>query len=222
MVFDSTKTYPLQAVSVLSTSGRGTATDAFGRYEILVRESDSIWFSYLEKPTIKYAVAKIFNASQFDIALHINVPFMKEVFVLPRNYRMDSIQNRLNYAKVFNWQKPGLKSVTPTTPGAAVGFDLEEIIRLFQFRKNRSMASFKDRLLKEEQEKFIDRRFNKALVLRLTGLNGEERDSFMIRYRPTYEYCLMTSDYDFQSFIKKCYDLYLYEKRTGEFRKQPF
>lgn len=222
VVYDSTKTFPLQAVSVLSTSGRGTSTDAFGQYQILVKENDSVWFSYLNKPTIKYAVSKIFDASRFDIALHVNVPSLKEVIVKNRNYRLDSIQNRIDYAKVFNWEKPGLKSVTPTTPGAAVGFDLEEIIRLFQFRKNRSMTSFKERLLKEEQDKFVDHRFNKALILRLTGLNGEARDSFMTRYRPSYEFCVVTSDYEFQSYIKKCYELYLYEKRTGEFRKQPF
>jgi hypothetical protein len=31
-------------------------------------------------------------------------------------------------------------------------------------------------------------------------------DSFMVMYRPTYEFTLLTSDYDFQSYIKKCYE----------------
>ena len=216
-VYDSTRSYPLISVSVLSTSGRGTATDVFGRYEIEVKESDSIWFSYLNKPTIKYAVGRIFDASRFDIALHVNVPILREVIVKPRNYKLDSLRNREDYAKGFNWEKPRLE---PTIANGVAGFSVQEIIRMFQFRKNRSAAAFKQRLLQEEREKFIDHRFSKALVLRLTGLIGAERDSFMARCRPSYEFCLYTNDYDFQYFIKQCYEAYKLQKSDAWLQKE--
>lgn len=219
-VYDSTRSYPIISVSVLSTSGKGTVTDLYGRYEIDVKETDSIWFSYLNKPTIKYAVGKIFDASHFDIALHINIPTLKEVIVKPRNYKLDSLQNRIDYAKGFDWEKPKLKANLSGGTGAAVGFDLDEIIRMFQFRKNKSSAAFRDRLLQEERDKFIDHRFSKALVLRLTGLIGEARDSFMQRCRPTYEFCLYTPEYEFQLYIKKCYEAYKLEKSDGWLRKE--
>lgn len=209
VVYDSARIYPLQAVSVLSSSGAGTMTDANGRYEILVLETDSVWFSYLNKPTVKFAVAKIFDSQKFDIALHVNIPVLKEIILRPKNYRYDSLQNRIDYAKVFNWEKPKL---TPNMGsgeyGAAMGFDLQEIIRMFQFRKNKSMELFQERLLQQERDKFIDYRFNKALVLRLTGLTGAARDNFMARTRPTYEFCIATNDYDFQSYIKFCFEKY--------------
>lgn len=219
-VYDSTKTYPVISVSVLTSSGKGAVTDIYGQYEIDVIETDSVWFSYLNKPTIKYPVKKIVDASRFDIAIHINVPVLKEVIVKPRNYKMDSIQNRIDYAKAFDWQKPKLKANVSGDMGAAVGFDLDAIIHMFQFRKNKSNAAFRDRLLAEEREKFIDHRFNKALVLRLTGLIGDERDSFMQYCRPTYEFCLYTGDYDFQFFIKKCYEVYKLQKSEGWLRKE--
>ena len=219
-VYDSTKTYPVISVSVLSSSGKGTVTDIYGHYEIDVTETDSVWFSYLNKPTIKYAVRKIVDASRFDIAIHINVPVLKEVIVKPRNYKMDSIQNRIDYAKAFDWEKPKLKANMSSGTGGAIGFDLDEIIRMFQFRKNKSNAAFRDRLLVEEREKFIDHRFNKALVLRLTGLIGDARDSFMLRCRPSYEFCLYAGDYDFQFYIKKCYEVYKLEKSDGWLRKE--
>jgi len=218
VVYDSTKTYPVISVSVLTSSGKGTTTDIYGRYEIEVTETDSIWFSYLNKPTIKYAVAKIYDNSRFDIALHVNVPVLKEVIVKPRNYKLDSLQNRADYAKGFDWEKPKLKASMGS--GGAVGFDLEEIIRLFQFRRNKSAASFRERLLNEEREKFIDHRFSKAIVLRLTGLIGAERDSFMLRCRPIYEFCLYTGEYDFQLYIKECYEAYKLEKSDGWLRKE--
>lgn len=219
-VYDSTRTYPMVSVSVLTTSGKGTSTDIFGHYEIEVKETDSVWFSYLNKPTIKYPVSKIFDASRFDLALHINVPTLNEVIVKPRSYKMDSLQNRIDYAKAFDWEKPKLRATLGSGPGASVGFDFNEIVRMFQFRKNKSMERFRERLIQEEKDKFIDYRFSKALVLRLTGLSGEERDSFMVRCRPNYEFCLLAGDYDFQLYIKECYDAYKHEKVSNWFRKE--
>ncbi len=208
------------SVSVLTSSGKGTVTDIHGNYVIDVIETDSVWFSYLNKPTIKYPVKKIVDASRFDIAIHINVPVLKEVIVKPRNYKMDSIQNRIDYAKAFDWEKPKLKGISSGELGTPAGFDLDEIIRMFQFRKNKSNAAFRDRLLAEEREKFIDHRFNKALVLRLTGLIGDARDSFMQSCRPSYEICMYVGEYDFQYYIKKCYEAYKLKKSEGWLRKE--
>lgn len=205
MVYDSSRNYPLEAVSVLSTSGKGTVTNADGFYEIEVTEKDSIWFSYLNKPTVKFPVLKIVNTMSFDISLHVNVPVLREVKIRPRNYRQDSIQNRIDYAKVFNYQKPKLK---PSVTSSGVGFDLDEIINMFRFRRNRSMASFQQRLLMEEEDKYIDYRFNKALVRRLTLLESPELDSFMQLYRPSYTFTKMAGDYEFQYYIKTAFFRY--------------
>jgi hypothetical protein len=203
-VYDSSRSYPMPSVSVLSTGGNFSITNGDGYYEIEVTEKDSIWFSYLNKPTVKFPVLKIANPFEFDISLHVNVPVLKEVKIRQRNYKQDSTQNRSDYSKIFNYQKPGLKTVTPEY-GAAVGFDLEEIINIFRFRHNRNMASFQRRLLQQEQDKFVDHRFNKALVRRLTMLTGNELDSFMMIYRPSYEFTLAVSDYDFQQYIRTAF-----------------
>jgi plasmid maintenance system killer protein len=191
----------MESVSVLSTSGRGTMTNSDGHYEIEVQERDSIWFSYLNKPTMKFPVLKISNPFAFDVSIQVSVPVLKEVKVRPRNYRLDSIQNRQDYAKIFNYQKPKLKVVTPQY-GAGVGFDLDEIINMFRFRRNRSMESFKQRLLQDERDKFIDHRFNKALVRRLTMLDSTRLESFMRIYRPSYLFTQISTDYEFQEYIK--------------------
>ncbi len=207
MVYDSSRNNPLQAVSVISTSGAGTVTNADGVYEIMVSETDSIWFSYLNKPTMKFPIAKIANTLQFDISLQVNVPTLKEVKIKLKNYKFDSTQNRIDYAKIFNYQKPGLKTTTPQY-GAAAGFDVNEIINMFRFKRNRSMASFQKRLLLEEQDKFIDYRFSKALVRRLTLLTGNELDSFMRVFRPSFMFTKFAGDYDFHLYIKESFDRY--------------
>ncbi len=201
-VYDSSRNYPLEAVTVQSTSGKGTVTNADGFYEIDVNEKDSIWFSYLNKPTVKFPVLKMITPLSFDISLQVNIPTLKEVKVRQRNYRQDSLQNRLDYAKIFNYQKPKLR---PVITGTGVGFDLEEIINMFRFRRNRSMASFQKRLLLDEEDKFIDHRFNKALVRRLTLLEGADLDSFMFIYRPSYTFTKKAGEYEFQYYIKTAF-----------------
>ncbi len=195
----------MQFVSVLSTSGRGTVTNSEGYYEIEVSEKDSIWFSYLNKPTVKFPVIKIGNPLEFDISLHVNVPVLKEVKIRPKNYKQDSIQNRLDYAKVFDFERPKLKAVTPEY-GAAAGFDLDAIINMFRFKHNKSMRAFQNRLLQQERDKFIEHRFSKALVRRLTQLSGNELDSFMIVFKPSYMFTVISGDYDFQEYIKSSYE----------------
>nr|WP_255539600.1 carboxypeptidase-like regulatory domain-containing protein [Longitalea luteola] len=220
-VFDMTQQIPLVSVSVMSTGGTGTTTDSLGRYSLYVRDTDSIWFSYLGKGTPKYPVASIPNQQNFEISLHVNVTELKPIMVKQRNYHLDSIANREEYAKAFNYKKPGLGIVTPTTQNAAVGVDLDQLIDVFNFRKNRRMAAFRDRLIEEEKEKYIDHRFSRPLVVRLTGLRGAELDTFMKRYRPDLVFIESATDYELQSYIKQCFEKYTRLKQImGELQKQ--
>ena len=211
-VYDSSRVFPIERVTVQSTGGQLGMTDSAGAYSIYVGERDSIWFSYLGKPTPKYPVLKISDVTQFDIALHLKPDVMREVKIRTRNYKEDSLQNRRDYARAFEFRRPSLETMTSIT-SSGVGFDVQEIIRLFQFRKNRSMERFRERLEQEERDKFVDRRFNRGLVKRLTGAEkDDEIADFMHRYRPTFEFTAGTSDYDFQYFIKIAFQEYRKQK----------
>lgn len=218
-VYDSSRNYPMESVSVLSSSGKGAVTNSQGLYVIEVSEKDSIWFSYLNKSTQKFPVLKILNPQAFDISIQINIPVLKEVKILPKDYKRDSIQNRIDYAKIFNYQKPRLKTVAPAF-GAGVGFDLDEIINMFRFKRNKSMASFQRRLLQDERDKFVDHRFTKALVRRLTLLDGARLDSFMRVFRPSYAFTQLTSDYEFQLYIKRSFQRYKKGLRPDPFMRE--
>ena len=97
-VYDSSRRFAIEAVTVLSTGGKATMTDSLGKYQLDVSEKDSIWFSFLGKPTPKYPVLKITDVSQFDIALRLKVDVMKEVRIRSRVYKEDSIQNHRKVA----------------------------------------------------------------------------------------------------------------------------
>jgi predicted transport protein len=212
-VYDVTQRNPIEAVSVLSSNGKKTVTDSLGKYTILVSNKDSIWFSMLGKATNKYPVDTIKNLDAFDVMIHLRVGDLPPVTIRNKYYRQDSIANRQAYAKVFNFKKPGLSlsSANPNTyiPGqVTVGLDLQELISMFQFKKNRSIAKLKERLLKQEQDKYIDYRFNKNFVRKITKLTGKELDVFMNAYRPNYEFLLTLNDLEFGCFIQRDFEHY--------------
>jgi len=208
------RTRPLEGVSVMTVSGKGTTTDSNGNYYIVVPLEDSLAFSYLGRSTQKFPVKDINSMSGFDIALHVDPLELKEVKVMPRNYRMDSLQNRKDYAKAFDFKKPGFKLTSPTTNGGlGAGVDLDELINVFRRDRTRRMLAFQGRLVEEEQEKYVDHRFSPYIVKKLTRLDGEELDSFMVRYRPSYEFCKKATDYDFFDYIKIAFKQYKADRK---------
>ena len=202
-VFDSSKRNYVENVNVESTGGKFTRTDSMGHYKISVTEKDSIAFIYQNKPTQKFAVKDIPNLTQFDISLGVTVKggyrTLKEVVIFARSYREDSIENRQTYADVYNYRKPTIR--TSISPDGAVGADVNEIINMFRFKRNKHLKAFQARLEQQEQDQFVSYRFNKNFVRRITQLKGAELDTFMVRYLPTYEFASTTDEVTFNKYI---------------------
>ena len=213
-VYDITQKIPLQGVSVLSSSGYGIQTDTLGAYSIRVNPADSIWFSYLGKETPKYPVKSIVNPAAFDISIQLSAIELPGVTIRQPDYHFDSLQNRKEYEKVFNYRKPGLRvSTLPLAAGGGVGVDLDEIVNLFRFRRNRNLKFLQGWLIKEEQEKYIDHRFTKGFVRKLTSMDGDELDAFMKYYRPAYELLVPLNEAELGLYILYCYDEYVQKGR---------
>jgi len=202
-VLDKSKINRVENVQVLSTGGMFTVTDSMGRYSIQVKPGDSISFVYKNKPTQPFEVNIIANPAQFDISLHLNIEskysVLKEVIVYSKTHQEDSLENRQTYANVFRYEKPGLS--TTLTPGGGAGADINELINIFRFRRNKRLRAFQQRLENEEQEKYIDYRFNKISVARITGLRSPALDTFLVWYRPDYESTQASSEIELNRYI---------------------
>jgi hypothetical protein len=88
---------------------------------------------------------------------------------------------------------------------------------MFRFRRNKYIKSFQKRLVLEEQDKYIDHKFTKKVVQQLTGLTDKDRDSFMLIFRPTYDFTVLTPLYDFYWYIKMCGQQYKMGIRQNAF-----
>ena len=204
-VYDSTKLFPVSGTKVISTAGNYTYTDSNGVYHINVSDRDSISFFYEGRPTTKFPIKNMVNYNGFDISLkvrsHDNYKLLKEVIVFSKTHKQDSIENRQAYAKMFNFNSPTLRS--DFTPGSAAGFDFDEIINIFKFRRNRQILRFQKFLLDQEQEKYINYRFNSILIKKLTGLHDDSLTIFKKVYQPSYEFITRVSQTDFYQYIQR-------------------
>lgn len=207
-VYDISGRRPIESVVVNSSSNR-TLTDSLGRYLITVKSKDSIWFSLFGKNTQKYSLDTIEDLHNFNIMIHVTGYDLPEVRVRNSYYKLDSIQNRTDYAKYFNYQPPGLKLSNQQNMfgpnGLTVGFDLDEIINMFRFKRNRNLQFLQNRLLSQEQEKYVNYRFTKKFVQKLTHLEGPALEKFMLYCRPDYSVLGLLNDLELGMFIEKKY-----------------
>ena len=201
-VYDSSKINLVEGVRVVSTSGLFAVTDSMGNYHITVNEKDSISFVFRNKPTQKFSVKQVTDPNHFDISLRIPVKgkysTLREVVVRSKSYRLDSLENRQTYADVFNYKKPGLSA---NMQDGVAGADLDELINIFRFKRNKRLKKFQMHLEEVEREKYVNYRFNKTMVKRITQLDGSQLDSFMVKYRPTYEFVSTVDELTFNQFV---------------------
>jgi hypothetical protein len=214
-VYDSSKLYAVPNVNVLSTSGAMTLTDSIGAYHILVKSTDSLSFVYNGKSTLKFPVKTIKNYNSFDISLHVKTKekykLLNPVTVFANSYQKDSLENREAYSKIFGGEKPGIHSTYD--PGGAAGLDLDALIGMFQFRKNKQQLAFRNRLIDEEQEHYIDYRFSAKTVSRITGLKGDTLERYRKLYRPNYYFVVNSTLTQFYEYILNT--SYAFKKQEG-------
>jgi len=200
-VYDKSMMYGMRGVSVMGASGAGAITDSLGHYHIKLAVGDSIYFSYLGRATSKFPVKDIPLGFPFDMSLEVAVDSLPSVFVRSANYREDSLQNRREYKKIFDYEADYLTSMKSNKRGAGIGVGLD-LDLLLDGKKNRRMLAFQQRLEEEEKDKYIDHRFTRSIVKRITGLQPPALDTFMRQYRPSYDFIqACETEYEFYRYI---------------------
>ena len=208
VVYDISGRRPIESVVVHANSNQAI-TDSLGRYIITIKAKDSLWFSLFGKNTNKYPIDTIEDPRNFNIMIHVTGVDLPEVKVRNSYYRLDSLQNRMDYAKYFNYQAPGLKLSNNQQlfgpGGLTVGLDLDEIINMFRFKRNRNLQFLQKRLLSQEQEKYVNYRFTKRFVQKITHLEGANLSSFMEYCKPSYEVLGLLNDLELGYYIQQKY-----------------
>ena len=201
-VYDQSLRFAMPGVSVIGTSGGGTVTDSAGQYQLRLSSGDSIYFSYLGRATARFPVRDIVPGQPFDMSLQVAIDSLPSVYVHPRNYEADSLENRREYQKIFDYGTNYLDDMKMGRGGRSMGVGID-MDMLFEGRKIRRMEAFQHRLEEEERDKYVDHRFTRYIVKKITGLEPPALDTFMRLYRPSYELIQSCqTDYEYYHYIQ--------------------
>lgn len=207
MVTDADSRAGLPSVSIWNKRSKvGTVSNETGRYYIEAMPGDTIEFSMLSYVRHQMIASGI-SATQ-NVALKRHILGLQGVSVRGRIYQRDSAAVRDEYGKYFNYKRPGALDVLKTLPSNPV----TALSYLIPSKARKRKEKFGEQLQYWEKEKHIDYRYNPELVAKLTNLESPELDTFMLVYRPSYNFLLSASDYDLMLFIKQSYAKYVKQK----------
>jgi hypothetical protein len=79
---------------------------------------------------------------------------------------------------------------------------------MFRVKRNRSIEALQKRLIEQEQEKYVNNRYSKQFVRKITRLQSPELDTFMARYRPGYELVTQLNELELGYYVQKSFEQY--------------
>lgn len=214
MITDADTRTGLPAVSVWNKrSSVGTVSNESGRYYIEALAGDTIEFSSLSYVRTAIVAPGISSTRHIEMKRHIMG--LQGVNIRGRIYKQDSLAIREEYERYFGYKRPGAMDVLKTLPSNPI----TALTYLVPSRARKRKEKFGEQLKYWEEEKHIDYRYNHDLVAKITKLESPELDSFMLAYRPPYNFLLNATEYDLLLFIKQAFERY--QKQKGALRRDP-
>lgn len=106
----------------------------------------------------------------------------------------------------YKLDKGSSKDLLNLGPGG-VGLGIDAIYNLLS-REGKNARQLQKILEKDYKEQVIDYRFRPDYVRALVAIKDENLQDFMTQYRPTYQFVLTASEYQFIQFVKNSYASY--------------
>ena len=207
-VFKKNSTEFLISVSIHNiTAQRYDLSEENGSYRIQAAPGDHIAFSSVGYMADTLTVTASLLTADCPIYLDIRPQTLQAVRVGEfSNYQLDSMDRRKEYAWVY--EHDNTEHIAKDRQGAdGVG------VTLNIFRNSGSAAHqrvhLRKRLEKEEEDYYVDSRYNKDYVAKITHLKDDSLLQFMRRYRPSYDYCRKAANVDILVYISDSYKQYM-------------
>lgn len=97
--------------------------------------------------------------------------------------------------------------VLSTSSGMGAGLSIDGIYNMLSF-KGRNATRLREVIERDYHEDVIDARFNRTLVINITGLKEPALTDFMLKYRPGYYFVTQANDYELIKYIMNSYARY--------------
>ncbi len=198
-IYDKRTDSTMSGVTVINVTRKtfGVASGQ-GTYSIEVAEGDKVIFTSAGYVSDTLKVENFMIDAGYDVTMEVRATMLRNVTVEGASFRKDSMERREDYAAYYNRSKNRL--VSKTGPENGVGIAFSPIGFLSKRSKNKKLG---DKLKYEEEQEFVDYTFNKRYVERMTQLHGDSLFHFMLKYRPSYEFCRGASSEDLLNYVNQ-------------------
>lgn len=135
---------------------------------------------------------------------------LKQVDIMgSRSYRQDSVRNRRDFARQFNYKHPTVADAFGTgyasrQPGELFSVNPLALVKVFTY-KHSSAYKLQQQLLADERQTFIDSKFNARVVTAAVPAHGDTLTIFLKCYRPALDFARNATVYDMLLYIKTSY-----------------
>ncbi|NQD71036.1 hypothetical protein HP439_09930 [Sphingobacterium shayense] len=195
-------------VNVTNLRTKRTAkTNTFGVFIIEASVGDSLSFT-----KTGYGPVKTQLFTEEDILIEMQQGLTIETVVVSRQSKEAEMRDMLD-----DYRKKGVYNGGKNTFGTYVGSPATALYNLFG-RDAKNAKRFAKVVDRELEQSKVDRVFNKTSVSRLTNLEGDELQSFMDLYRPSYSLVERWGQYDFMSYVKNSFETWVRNGRPKSTR----
>jgi hypothetical protein len=180
------------------TQRRHKLSDEKGNYRIAAQPGDIVIFSCVGYQADTITVTSTILATDFPVLLDVRVVSLQAITVGSlSNYQLDSLERRQQYSWIYEQQPQPV--VERQRQGDGVGVELNVIPH--GSSEVRQRLQLKKRILREEEQHYVDFRFSTDYISRLTHLRSDSLKQFMVRYRPTYDFCRKAATVDILVYV---------------------
>lgn len=206
-IYRKNSTEALVSVSIHNISAqRYDLSEESGSYRIQVVPGDHVSFSSVGYIADTITVTAAMLTADYPVYLDVRAQTLAAARVGQfSNYQLDSMDRRKEYAWVYDHGN------TPRMEHERKGDGVGVTLNIFRnaSSKEKQREKLEKRLEKEEQDYYIDSRYNKDIITKYTHLKGDSLTNFMQKYRPSYDYCRKAANVDILVYINDSYKQYI-------------
>ena len=174
-------------------------SDMGGNYRLAVRPGDTVIFSYTGYQPDTVRVDALILVDRYEVFLSPDVKQLATIKLGDLNaYQVDSLQRREDYSMFYDSKPLPMLENHNVYDG---GFGLRFHPFSYFDKKATQRRKLKKRLDQEERDDYINYKFARSFVTRLTGLDGDSLELFMNRYRPSYDFCRKATQQDMLLYV---------------------
>ena len=203
VIFDKETSEPIADVTILNKRTQSAATSSeLGKFAVTAAMGDTIIFSHTAYKPVALVIGFAFGRQYKTVVMEEAMHRLKETVINGSKYQQDSAKMRDEFN--HDATRPiGKTKVYFSNGVVAEGLVSKLVGNITGY--NKKQKDFQKKFLSNEQQGFIDTRYNITVVSYLTPLKDDTAALFINTYPMPYDFARAASDLEIKAWIRDKY-----------------